>query len=326
MMTRSQTGGQILHNLIRGGTCSLLVGAVLLTALLIPGIAAAQTKSKKSADSEKVLGKIASVEKKGKTAKLSVTKDDGGDTLEISILPKTVFAVVAPGDTSFLVPNQYISGKALKNNDRLLLDALTVYVGIKPEFKCVPDPDSASEYDVCGIITAVDKDFTTVDFGGTVGAVQVVIPATARVTVNAADAALAPEGAPVVLEGTTRSGKFLPAKVTVTLETPLKAEDVLDKSKTASKSKTAAAKTAKTKTTKSKDDAPTEGGEATTADPFGLIKKKDTKGKSKTTDKAADKTDSKDAEKKDADKPSDKKPATSSKDAAKPAGTADAKP
>lgn len=325
MMTRSQTDGRILHKLMRSMACLLLIVAVML-----PASALAQTKSKKSADSEKILGKIASVEKKGKTAKLSITKDDGGDTLEISILPKTVFAVVAPGDTSFLMKSLYVSGKALKNNDKLLLDALTVYVGIKPELKFAQDPDSQSECDLCGLITDVGQDALTVDVGGTVGLVQVVVPATAKVTVNSGDAALASEGNPVVLEGATRLGKFLPSKVTITLDKPLKVEDVLgnDKSKTASKTKTSTAKTtAKSKTTKTKDDAATEGdAQAPAADPFGLIKKKDTKSKAKTSDKPADKSEAKDADKKEGDKASDKKPATSSKDAAKPATTTDSKP
>lgn len=309
-MTRLQTEWRIPQCEFYGLAIGLVVGGLMLGGLTVPGAAFAQgSKSKKSgSDTEKILGTVSSVEKKGKTAKLTVTKKDGGDDIEINILPKTAFAVVASGDVTFLRPQNMVSAEALVSNDKLFAGTFTVYVGIKPEPKMQQDPMNESCYRICGLITAADKDGLVVDLPG--GPQQVLFEqaGNVKVTVNSGDAALAAEGAPVELEGATKVGKFLPSKITVTLAEPFKAEDVFanDKSSAASKAKaaaaakTAASKTSKTtKTTKTKEDAAAPGDPAASvqaADPFGVIKKKDTKKDSKT--KAADEMDADKADKK----------------------------
>ena len=290
-MTQLRTGKQISHLVTRGLALSLLAGLCLA-----PTLATAQTKSKRpSTETDKITGTVASV-KKGRPAKITVTKEDG-ETLEVSILPKTAFAVVAPGDVSSLVPNHLVSGRALINNDRLFVNAFTVYVGIKQDVGLQKDPDSPSECDICGVIKSVDGESLMVDLGGQIGTVPVLFEqaATVKVTINAGDPSLATEGAAIELEGTTRVGRFLPSRITVTLTESLDAEELFGASKSGSKSKTTSSKTSKSKSASKDGDATDAGGKGTptAADPFGVIKKKEaTKGKTATPEKSDEKKES----------------------------------
>lgn len=255
---------------------------VLALSCLVPIMASAQgTKSRKTGSSgpEKITGKVASVEKKGRAAKLTVEKDDG-EKLELNVTPKTALSVVGKGDADCLRANQMVSAEATLSNGKLFGSAFTVFVGSQPQPKFQQDPNSPMSYEVCGQVTDADKESVTLDFGGDVGVKKVLFEAAGIVvTVNSADAGLATEGAPVEMEGNIRAGKFLPTKITVTLDKGLTADEVYSTTKTKAVTKKTAAKPARTKVAKSTEDAPADEPAGEAADPFGVIKKKGPVGK-----------------------------------------------
>lgn len=267
----------------------LVVAVVVAGGLFCTTNAAAQTsKSKKPANEpQKIPGKVVAHESKGKLTTLTIQKE-GGDKQEIPVKPPLAFSVVGKGDVGFFRPGVMVSATAVMSNNQLFAKEYTVHIGSKPPVKVTRDPNADTVYQICGMVTAADEDSVTLNFGNQGGVQKVTLEKEALViTVRSIDPDLAVEGAAVEIEGLTRAGKFLPTVLTVTLAEPLKAEDVFPadpKAKGAEK-KTAKATAPKTsKTTKSKDDAPA----GDTADPFGLLKKKDDKGKpadKKETDK-----------------------------------------
>lgn len=278
-----------------------VVLAILLTVGFSPSIVSAQgAKSKKAApEAEKKTGKIASVEKKGKAATLTIELEDGGK-LEVLVTAKLPFSVSGPGDAGYLQPKVFISSDSvIMSNNELFGRQFTVHLGNNPPPQAKKDA-TADVYHVCGQIVSADNESMTVNFG-TAGTKKVSFEQGANLTVavQSTDPDLAAEGAAVEVEGTTRGAKFLPSKVSVTLEKMPAAEEVFAGDKKGAKAKaTATAKPSATpkKSGKTSKDEPSGDPIGKASDPFGVLNGKDAKGK--TGDKKDGEKDKKDGEKK----------------------------
>jgi len=239
-------------------------------------------RAKKAANEpEKVAGKIAKIERKGKTVMLAVEKSDG-ETLEVLLTPRLPLTITGEGDAGFLqAPKaQVTSSKVVQANDRLFTNEFTVHFGkgMNPGYQ--RDQNAADLYQVCGNCTAVDAESVTLNLGSA-GARKIFFEqgAPPRITVSSNDPELLVEGANVEVEGTSRGSKFTPARVTVTLAAPLVAAEVFAKSDPRkAKAATSATKGANKKATKSKkgDSAVDE------SDPFGVLDKKEGQADKKT--------------------------------------------
>lgn len=240
--------------------------------LLMCSIAGAQgTKSKRG--SEHVTGKVTSVEKKGRAAKLIIQREEGDEPLEILVTTKTPFTIVAPGDAEFLRPGQIISSELAFSNNQFFAHDITVYHGhqqLPPLFR--RDPQNPQVVLIRGVITAAEDEALLVNAGGPK---KITIEAGAVITVHSNDTDLVPEGAAVELEGTQRGTRFLPTKITVTLDKPLVADEVFDESRgRKGKADDDDDKSSRRKKGKSKLDKPKGDPVGETADPFGLSKGK----------------------------------------------------
>lgn len=251
--------------LISGSVCSKPASAQVSKAVKKPGT-----------ENQKVPGKIVAVERKGKVATLTVEKE-GGEKLEVLVpSTKVTFGIVGKGDVAFIRPGTMVSTTAVQSQNQLFAKEFTVFLGSRTAPRVVQDPMKPTEYQVFGAVTAVDDDSVSLNFGPPAGVRKIMFDKAGDgivVNVNSSDPALAVEGAAVEMEGLTRSGKFLPSGLTVTLADPLKADDVFNAdAKAKTPPKTAASKPA-TKAGKAAEPA------VDTSDPFGLLKKKDEKAK-----------------------------------------------
>ncbi len=278
---------------------SLAVAAV--GCFFLPAIVSAQTKSKKVAadpDGNKKSGKIVAVENiKGKSFTLKI-EELGGEKLDVNVSPKTKFVINGKGDATFFKhPRAFVSSdQVFTANQKLFGKKFTFHVGSgAPDETFERDPDKPEVYHIAGSIVESDEASFTVNAGGTPQMVNFEQGADLDVSVESSDPKHAAVGSTVEVEGTTRSGKFFPTAVVVTVDKPMVADDVFagNEKKTAkTKSGTAgktASKTAKktAKTDKGDDEEMADKDEGTakpdpfktSADPFDTKKSKDTKKK-----------------------------------------------
>jgi hypothetical protein len=266
--------------------------AALLTAFVLPARLDAQA-SKKKIELQSITGKVTTIEKKGKITEWTV-EVEAGDPIEVTFTAKTPqLEVTGKADSGFLRPGTVISAVANKQGNNLTFKDYTVHLGITPGPRMVRDRNSPVEsYEICAQIIAVDGDNLLLNVGASRQPAR--LDQAAEASIQSTDPTTVPEGSPVTLEGLTRSGKFVPNKVTVSLEKPLSGEEYFaalnaPKTKASSKSKDDSPKSAKSKSSKTKDEPAAGGGGLEASDPFGLKKKATPKSEPKEEKKAGDK-------------------------------------
>jgi len=270
--------------------------------VFFPTIISAQAKSKKgSADAEKKKGKVAEVEKKGKTSTIKVAESDG-ETFDVTVAGKTKFIVKGKGDSGFFkYPKAHVSSKSVFiSNNQFFGKNFTIYLGNAPAPLFEPEPDEPTVYHIAGTIMDCDESSFTINADGNVQKITFE-QGDETVTIESTEPEHAVVGSDIVVEGTTRNGKFLPTNVVVTLDKPLVAEEFLSASDKKPAAKTKSASTSKTSKKPAKTDKGDKGdkeemadkgdenpaGEPikSSSDPFGVLKKdaKDTKKKTPAT-------------------------------------------
>jgi hypothetical protein len=285
-------------------------GVALASCVCLPAGAWAQgSKAKKGADSGHKTGTVAQVEKKGKTATLTIEESDG-EKLDILVTAKTNFLVKGRGDATFFKhSNVSVSADEIvmnAGNKYLFGKKFTIHLGNKPPAEVFePNPMNPSVYHIAGPVVDCAEDSFTFEAAGTqykVGFEQNVVP---EISVESTEPEHAVVGAAVEVDGTAnKGGKFNPTAIVVTLEKAMVADDVFgagDKksgksksSKSAKKNMTKSDKGSKDKTDKSADkgEDAAAGEPVKTGDPFGVLDNKDGK-----KGKAAPKKDKKPAPK-----------------------------
>jgi hypothetical protein len=242
---------------------------------LSPGDAGiAQAQSKKVAE-ETVSGTLAAVEKKGKTAKITVKRDDGDD-IELTLTPKMRLMIEGPGDRECLRPNTVVECEAVVSNSLFFSSSFRVHVGQgAPQVGAQRDPQVAEQYKLSALVTGVDETGLMLNLGPQGGGQKRLNydnGVVSKVVVVTSDVNFLEEGMEVELTGLMRAGKLLPSSIKATRKEPFKVDDLFGNAKTATKGK-ATPKSAAAKKTKAGAD-----GEAVgDADPFGVMSKKDGK-------------------------------------------------
>lgn len=276
------------------------------------GAGAQGAKAKKGADSEHKTGTVAQVDKKGKTATLTVETSDG-EKFDLLVTAKTNFVVNGKGDVSFFKhSNVFVSSDNIRMNENgnskyMFGDKFTIHLGTKnPAERFESDPANPNMYLIAGPVVDCSEDSFTFEAGGTPYKVNLMKDVPTEILVESTEPEHAAVGSEVEADGITRGGKFLPSAIAVKLDKPMVADEVFAASdKKSSKSKHATAsksakKTAKTdkdksdKTADKGDDAAT-GEPVKSSDPFGILDKKDTDKKDAKKPKAAPKKDKKPA-------------------------------
>src|SRR5436190_7448162 len=197
-------------------------GVVLVSCLCLPAVTRAQAaKSKKGADSDHKTGTVAQVEKKGKTATLTVQESDG-EKLYLQVTAKTNFLVKGRGDVSFFKhSNVFVSADDIvvnAGNKYLFGKKFTIHIGNRPPAEAFePDQTNPSVYHIAGPVVDCAEDSFTFEAGGTpynVHFEQGVVP---DISVESTEPEHATSGSAVELEGSMKAGKFLPTSIVVTL-------------------------------------------------------------------------------------------------------------
>ena len=267
--------------------------AVLVAAacFLVPALASAQAKKKAGTDHEKKTGKVAAVEKKGKSAVLTV-EESGGDKLEVQLNSRIKFVVNGTGDAEFFKhPRAFVSSDSVFTANRQYFGRkFTIHIGHNSQAKFEPDENNAEVFHIAGPIVDCDESSFTIDVEGQPCKVSFEQGADLTVAIVSSEPEHAVVGSPVEVEGMTRAGKFVPSAVVVNLDRPLTAEDAFgaEGEKKPGKTKTTAGKTTKKtakadkadkgdKGTKDDDAAKGDDAPATTdpikpsTDPFGVL-------------------------------------------------------
>lgn len=256
----------------------------LSLALPLLGTGASTFGQTKKVAEETVTGTLDVVEKKGKTAKITVKREDG-DELEVMLTPKMRLMIEGAGDRDCLRPNTVVECDATMSNNLFFSSVFRVYVGAgQPQVGAQRDPMAPDQYRLIGQVLAVDETGMMFNLGPQGGGQQRLNfdnGQVSKVTIVSADVNFLEEGLDVELTGLMRAGKLLPSSIKVARKEAFAADDLFTNSKTAARSKSAAAKTAVAKKSKpgSEGDAPAG------ADPFGVMGKKDVKAKGTTKDK-----------------------------------------
>ena len=225
----------------------------------LPAAASAQgAKSKKgAADGEKKTGKIAEVEKKGKTATITIEESDG-EKFEVLINSKTNFIVNGKGDVSF-----FKHGGMSVSSDEVVRNAATNYLhgrkftihlgGKGPGERLEQDPGNPELCKIAGTVVDADEESFTFQAEGTpykVGFDQGGVD----ISVESTEPEHAVVGAQVGSSKERHAGKFHPTAIVVTLEKPMTATEAFGSGdKKSAKSKTGSNKTAGKKTTSKAD-------------------------------------------------------------------------
>jgi hypothetical protein len=218
----------------------LVLGAAVLVPLWgVPSPALAQKKAAPTAGST-IEGKLAGIEKKGRSFLVTV-ETSTGEKIEFPLTAKVDFAVTGKGDVEFLRTGQTVSTTAVMSNDLLFGKEFTVHVGPGTKPKAVYEKappkigQSVNAYVICGTIVTRQQDQEYKDYetilvrvGTQTG--KVYLDKGFTVIVRSADPALAKVGSDVELEGTFAGSRFTPTKATVKLAEAFKSEDFGDKS------------------------------------------------------------------------------------------------
>lgn len=236
-------------------------------------------RGKKGPEPERVFGSVTEVEKKGKAATLLIDRDDGGK-LEVLITPRIKFNVTGKGDGALIQPKSVLSSEqVIRPNTELFGYQFTLHLGHAPVYALKKDPGGGDWYHLCGQVTAIADKSLTINCGAA-GTHKLNFEEGKELdlTVSASDPDLVAAGSKVELEGLNRAGKFIPSKVTVTLEKPLTADDLhaAGGDRKAARGKAAAARASK-KSGKGKTDDPAGDPADAPSDPFGVLGKKEGK-------------------------------------------------
>jgi hypothetical protein len=213
----------------------------------LPAIAPAQGKSKKgSADHEKKTGKVAEVEKKGKTATIKVEESDG-ETFDVPVTTRTKFIVNGKGDAGFFKhPRAFVSSKSVFTaNNQFFGKNFTIHIGNPPNAQFEPEPDNPEVYHIAGAIVDCDETSFTINADGSTYKVNFEQGGDLTVAIESTEPEHAVKGSDVAVEGSTRNGKFIATSVVVTLDKPLVADEVFADKKTGKTKSAAASKTSK---------------------------------------------------------------------------------
>ncbi|MSR57122.1 MAG: hypothetical protein EXS05_05560 [Planctomycetaceae bacterium] len=257
-----------------------LIGCLIWPGLFWPGLSQALqgAKGKKGTETEKIIGKVTAIEKKGKSITLTVEKE-GDQTLPVLLTPKLKVAVNGKGDVSFLRAKTWVSSQSVvKVNNALFGYRFMVHLGNAPPVQLRPDPGSADVYHLCGQVVSADDESVTLSFGNAAKTQKVMFEEgrLLEITVSSNDLDLIVEGSEIEMEGITRGTKFTPQRATVKLEKPLQADEVFGADKDgrkAAKSKSAGTAKGGKKSDKGKQDEPAGGEVVDPADPFGELSK-----------------------------------------------------
>ncbi len=223
----------------------VVVLSVVLTTCLPAGARAQASKSKKGPEKEHKTGTIAQVEKKGKTATLTIEESDG-EKFDLMVTAKTPLLIKGRGDVGFFKHSPvFVSSDSVvmnEGNKYLHGKKFTIHLGGKPPAEVFgPSETSPEVYNIAGpVVDSAEDSFTFEALGTTykVGFDQGVAP---DIDVESTEPEHAAVGSSVEVEGMTKAGKFLPSSITVTLEKPLASDDVFaggDKKNAKSKTKT----------------------------------------------------------------------------------------
>jgi hypothetical protein len=226
------------------------------------------------------IGKLVSLEKgTGKNLVLKMKNSADDADVEFTVAPKVSLVITATGDAGFLRPKSMVQAKVVAVGENLFSKEFTVFLGPNlPGPRVTPDPKAKDLFEVVGQVQSGDAEAITVSFGPPWGMKKIALESGAKINVNSSDPQLAQPGATVEVEGISlRGGKsFNPQKISITIETPLKAEEVF----AAEEKEDKAGPKPKTAKTAPKG----KGGEAVKSnDPFGVLdKKKPANGKEET--------------------------------------------
>jgi hypothetical protein len=268
--------------------------AMAVAGMSLPAMAAAQSKKKSANEPEKKTGTIAEVEKKGKTAVLTVAEADG-EKFEVLVTAKMKFVVHGTGDSGFFKhPRAFVTSDSVFTANRQYFGKkFTIHLGSTPQSHFEQDENNAEVYHVAGPIVDCDDNSFTINAGGDPCKINFEQGADLNVTIVSSEPEHATVGSTVEVEGSTKGGKFHPTAVVVTLDKPLVADEVFaasENTKKSPKGKTSPAKTAKKTTRPDKEDMADKGDDAPPADPFKTggsdpfgVGKKDVKKKSAPT-------------------------------------------
>lgn len=216
-----------LHSLVR------FAPALFALFVVVPHSAHAQ----KGAEPTTVKGKLVSIEKKGRTAKLTVETSDK-ETKEFQITARASLLITATGDDGFLAKGQFISAQPVESNNKLFGKKFTVHVGPGRKTGVFAKPPktpglSKAVWNVAGQIMerANDKEFPDYEVIAVRAGrktVPVFLDKGYSVTVLLADVDLAEPGSTVTIEGKpgTRD-RFTVTAATIELAKPLNSEEFL---------------------------------------------------------------------------------------------------
>jgi hypothetical protein len=265
---------------------TLALAGLIVIPLSSGDLSAQGGKAKKGQEVEKFAGKVTEIEKKGKAVRLVIEKEAGGN-LDLLVTPKLKVVVTGKGDQSLFQTRTWVSSESLVlANNELFGRQFTVHYGNAPPPQCRPDPKASDVYLMSGQIVAVSEEALTLHCGRERENVKVAFEkgAAVEIAVSSNNPEFFTEGAAVGVEGTTHNGKFLPSQLTMVLEKPLTADDLLTLAgdKKATKAKPAANPRGNKKGPKTTIE-PVEGEPIGSAsDPFGVLgdkgDKKDAKG------------------------------------------------
>lgn len=212
--------------------------------------------AQKKPEPETKSGKLSSVQPKGKTAAVKVETDDG-ETLEFQVTAKVPLAVKASGEKEILRVGAWVSCENIvlnETNKLFFAKDFLVHIGPPPQARV--QRNMKNGYDVAGQIAMIAEDSITLRPNTKI----MFDEGECNVSVQSNDIGLLEDGAPVEVEGIKRGEKFLPQRMSVTLDKTLTADDVYP---TRGKPKKPVAKPGKTTAAAEKNE-PTKA-----TDPFG---------------------------------------------------------
>ena len=219
------------HCFLASGFTWVLAGLTLTTAV--------EAQQRAGTEATTKTGTLVEVAKKGRAQILKYT-DESGEEQEVVLTSRIKVQVEAEGDAGFLRPGQFVAAIATESNKQLFSEEISVYMFGKtrpPGGKIQKAPpkqgQSKNAWQVSGPITSIgpDKDYPEyqrVEVKAAGPKAPLMLEEGFTVTVKSMDLSIAESGTPLELEGIElKNGRFNLSKVTVKLEEPLKAAEVL---------------------------------------------------------------------------------------------------
>lgn len=218
--------------------------AMMVIPFCTPAMVVAQS-GRKQQEVETVRGVVKSTERKGKTVRLKIQKEEGEELdLQVGAGSKVQFALVAKGDRDFFKPGVRFQTTATMVNNQLIGREFVVFDGIAPVGVTTQDQSRQDVFEVTGVVIQSGEDGLAANIGPAFGNQTIAFEKGVglHVQVRTANAELIPADAKIVIEGLMRGQKFQPMRAQVELTTYLDVEKVFP-SKKAPKPKVAKSKT-----------------------------------------------------------------------------------